>query len=509
MQSPSISAGGAVAFGSRISALATEHPDATAVTLLGAGGVPDQLTWRELDERSNRYARLFLGLGLTERSTVAVGLRNSLEHVIAAIAVWKLGACVLPFNPDWEPPYRDQTLEPAQPSLILVARDEPRPDTLTSAGLRQAESLSSAPLPDRIAAPGKAIATGGSTGRPKILVDPNPWTWSPDALARKIRVALGMRSGQKHLVAGPLFLNAPFMWLHYGLCDGHEIILMTHFDAREVTDVVARYGVAFMWLSPSMMREIVSTAIVTRDALSSIEALVHTGGPCPGWVKRRWLELLDPTCIYEAYGATEGVGMTAIRGDEWLKHPGSVGRPLYTDVSIRDSSGDMLEAGKIGHIFMRWSGDWGDGLVHRYLGSAAPIETDADSFHSVGDLGWLDADGFLYLGERAKDVVSTEAGEVYPSEVESVLTEHPRVHDAAVIGVEEPGTGTSVVHAIIQPADLSSPPTVDELRRHCESRLDSRKVPVSYECVERLPRQESGKLNRSALRRSSKSTHSP
>lgn len=510
MQPQSTSAGAAVSFGSRITALAMERPDAIAVTLLGAGGAPDRLTWRELDERSNRYARLFLRLGLTERSTVAIGLRNSLEHVVAAIAVWKLGACVLPFNPGWEPAYRDRVLKPAQPSLILVARDERRPDALTSASLRQAESLSSAPLPDRIAAPGKAITTGGSTGRPKVLVDPNPWTWSPDTLARKIRVALGMRPGQRQLLAGPLFLNAPFLWLHYGLCDGHEIVLMRHFDAREVVDVVARYEATFMWLSPNMMREIVSAASATRDALSSIEALVHTGGPCAAWVKRRWLELLDPTRVYEAYGATEGVGMTAIRGDEWLQHPGSVGNPLYTDVSVHDPSGNELGVGETGHVYMRWSDEWGDGLVHRYLGgSAATIEADASSSHSVGDLGWLDAGGFLFLGERAKDVITTEAGEVYPTEVESVLTEHPCVHDAAVIGVEKPGTETSVVHAIVQPAGVSPPPTADELRRHCELRLNPRKVPASYECVERLPRQESGKLNRSALRRSSEGGLSP
>jgi bile acid-coenzyme A ligase len=187
--------------------------------------------------------------------------------------------------------------------------------------------------------------------------------------------------------------------------------------------------------------------------------------------------------------------MTLVRGDEWLAHPGTVGRGIGTLIKIVGDTGEELEAGAVGEIYMKPAVEIGP--TYEYRGSS-PAKTTADGFVSVGDLGWLDDEGYLYIADRRADMIVSGGANVYPAEVEAALTEHPKVGDVAVIGLEDDEWGRRV-HALVQPADPGDAPSDEELRAHCRERLAAYKVPKSFELVARLPRNEAGKVNRSAL----------
>jgi bile acid-coenzyme A ligase len=184
-----------------------------------------------------------------------------------------------------------------------------------------------------------------------------------------------------------------------------------------------------------------------------------------------------------------------ITGGDWLEHPGSVGVGGEYEIRIVDEGGRALPAGEIGEIFMRSSTS--DEPSFEYVG-APPAARSDDGFTSVGDMGWLDEDGYLFIADRRRDMIVTGGANVFPAEVEAALSEHPEVFDSAVIGVPDDDWGQRV-HALIQPRDPAAAPILSELRAHCRARLAPYKVPKSFETVARLPRSEAGKLNRSAL----------
>jgi bile acid-coenzyme A ligase len=215
----------------------------------------------------------------------------------------------------------------------------------------------------------------------------------------------------------------------------------------------------------------------------------------PASLTQRWCELLGPEKIVMAYGSTEGVGITAIRGDEWLTHLGSVGRGIWgTEVRVLDTAGASVPAGQLGEIYLRMPGS----DRARYLGETAQLTPTPDGFRSVGDLGHLDADGFLYLADRRVDLIVTGGANVFPAEVETALIDHPKVADVVVIGLRDEQWGRRV-HAVIQPVDPADPPDLDDIRTFAKGRLAAYKVPKSIETVDAIPRSEATKVNRGRL----------
>jgi bile acid-coenzyme A ligase len=195
------------------------------------------------------------------------------------------------------------------------------------------------------------------------------------------------------------------------------------------------------------------------------------------------------------YGMTEGLGFTALRGDEWMDHQGSVGRGVRdTEVRILDADGRDLPAGEIGEIYLRSPMSVG----FRYLGDAAPRGGTDDGFSTVGDLGYLDADGYLHLVDRRVDMIVTGGANVYPAEVETALVDHPAIADIVVIGLRDPEWGRRV-HAIVEPADRAAPPTDGDVIAYAKNRLAPYKVPKTVEIVDAIPRSEATKINRRAL----------
>ena len=217
----------------------------------------------------------------------------------------------------------------------------------------------------------------------------------------------------------------------------------------------------------------------------------HLAAPCPDWLKRAWIEWLGPEKIWELYAGTEAQAVTVIKGDEWLEHPGSVGRPIVGEMKILDEAGNELPPGEQGEVYMRAP----EGVTtYRYIGADARA-TD-DGWESLGDMGWMDADGYLYLGDRSADMILAGGANVYPAEIEAALDEHPAIGSSCVIGIPDDDLGNRI-HAIVQ---NTSSVTDDELRAHLADRLVRYKIPRTYEYVTEPLRDDAGKVRRSALR---------
>lgn len=504
---PSGSARRAVSFSERCRQHALANPSRAALIYVSEDGKETATSWEALDRWADRAARLFRDAGVDRESLVVIAIPDGAEHYVAALAAWRLGACTLPLNP---------AMPAAERKAVLELASSWRPIALVGdwhvAGVAtiQLQLLSNdgggreEVIRDVVPCPGKAIGSGGSTGRPKIIVDPKPWAHIPGCWGPMSEVGLG--HGQRQLVTSRLYHNVGFFLSHIGLFEGHTLVFSARFDAARTVELIRKHHIQFLGMLPIMMQRIARLPGLSADDFSSVEAMYHAGAACPDWVKRRWLELVSPERLWEIYGSTEEKGMTMLRGDEWLRRPGSVGRPYRSEIRIQDRHGRELRRGEVGEIYMRnavdtatpTGGTWPQEPTCEYVGAPAP-ETTEDGFVSVGDMGRLDEDGFLYLADRRVDMIVSGGVNVYPAEIESVLSAHPDVADVVVIGVADAQWGHRV-HALIQPADWPHSLDVGELDRFCRGRLLAYKVPKSYELMQALPRDPSGKIRRTALR---------
>jgi bile acid-coenzyme A ligase len=511
----------AVTYPRRLHDLAVEEPDARALTVVDLGGETTQYTRAELDQQAAALARAMEAAGVTSESLVVLAVPNSAEFVLCAYAVWWLGACVLPLSTKAVVSEQREVLAAAAESgrpLVLVAApgvavadDRVNGELLVSLEKLVVDSLSrsteplTAPEEDRAPFPGRALPSGGSTGRPKIIVDTRPWIAEPDVNS-PLAALMGRAPGQTTLVSGPLYHALPFGSMFSGLFERGHVVLMTRFDATAALDAIERHRIEVIATVPIHLQRMDRVSDVESRDLSSIVHLYHSGAPCPEWLKRRWFKLVGPEHVYEGFGSTEAVGMLIIRGDEWLEHPGSVGRVgLLTDVVVREAGGEEeAPIGEVGEIFMKWrpaessTGSSLQGATYQYWGTEKPPAPDG--YVSVGDLGWLDEDGYLFIADRRTDLIITGGVNVYPAEIEIAFTGHSDVEDVAVIGLPDPEWGQRV-HAIISPRNPPSNPQrlVSELGRFARERLSAAKLPKSYEIVGSLPRSEAGKVRRSAL----------
>lgn len=471
-----------------------ERPEQPAIIFIPVSGEERRLSWRELDSRSNQVARQFASYGVNDSSTVVIGLPNCLEHYLASYAIWKLGAMVLPLRSNLPDHERDNLLELAQPELIVSNWTDLSGHHLRQEDIVDPGQFDTDALPDTVPNPGKAIASGGSTGKPKLIITPGPWAAFPE-LGLPILRAVGMRPYDTQLVSGPLFHNGPYSFSHFGLFDGQTLVLMERFDADRIPELIERYQINWAYFAPIMMRRIARSPAFQEYDWSSIYAILSTSASVPPDLKRIWIELLGPEKVFEIYAATEASGGALIDGLEWLNHPGSVGRPFNIEVRILDDDGQQLSAGQIGQIFTKRLNIAGPSYA--YLGAPPAPETD-DGFTGLGDLGWLDDDSYLYIADRRVDMIVTGGANVYPAEVESVLSNHPAIADIAVVGIADEEWGRRV-HAIIQPVDPANPPDANDMDAHVRDQLMNYKAPKSYEIVDSLPRDEAGKIRRSKL----------
>jgi bile acid-coenzyme A ligase len=447
------------------------------------------LTRRMFDLRTNRLARAYAELGVKQDDLVTIALPNGTEFYESAVAVWKLGATPQPVSAKLPHMELKAIVELAKPSLV-VGGDVVVPNVPhIEVGYEAPLALSDAAMPERIARHWRAPTSGGSTGRPKLIVSKQAAEFDPDA------PFMEMRRDQVHLVPGPLYHNAPFSLSSIGLSRGHHLVVMKRFDALEALELIEKHRVNWLVMVPTMMSRIwrLEPEVRARFDLSSLETLWHMAAPCPAWLKEEWINWLGPEKIWELYGGTESQGVTTIRGTEWLSHKGSVGKPKETCVmKALDQNGLEVSPGQVGEIYIKPTA--GPGTTYYYIG--AEPKSAADGFESLGDMGWFDGEGYLYLVDRLTDMILSGGANIYPAEVEAAIDAHPAVRSSAVIGLPDDDLGARV-HAIV---DITRPLSAEELLSFVGERLARYKLPRSVEFVDEPLRDDAGKVRRSALR---------
>lgn len=463
---------------------ATERPHEPALT---CGDTT--LSWQEFDRRTNRLARAFAELGVEPDDLVTIALPNSTAFFESAFAAWKLGATPQPVSAKLPGRELEEIVELADSKLVVgVDAGRIAHRTCVPIGYEPDRSISDAELPDAITTHWKAPTSGGSTGRPKIILATNPGVFDTEAA----QFQLPARSAC--VIPGVLYHNAPFSISSLALVSGNHVINFPRFVPELVLDAVTEHRPKYLYLVPTMMARIWKLPPEVRAAadMSSLEIAVHMAAPCPPWLKEEWIEWVGPDVLCELYAGTEVQAVTWITGREWLEHYGSVGRPIVGKMKVIGDDGNELPPGEIGEIYML--ADGGPGSTYRYLG-ADPKQLADTGWESLGDMGSMDADGYVYLADRRKDLILRGGANIYPAEVEHALDEHPAVRSCAVIGVPDDDLGQRV-HAIV---DAPGGVSIEELRAHMAERLVSYKCPDDYGFVDEPVRDDAGKVRRSLL----------
>jgi bile acid-coenzyme A ligase len=451
----------AVPIGRAFAILAEDEPTALAVR-----DGDDVWTRRRLEEDTNRLARSWAGR-VGQDDLVTVALPNGVDVVRACVAAWKLGAAPQPLSPWLGAAERRAVLDLARPALVV---DGPLGDVTGDPR----------PLPDAVASSWKAPTSSGSTGRPKLVRAAAPSTVDLDA-----PVAPFVPRRATQLVAGPLFHAAPFVYAMRGLMTGHGLVLMPRFDAEQWLELVASRRATWSVLVPTMMHRIhrLGSDHLDRADVSSLEQVLHLGARCPAWLKRAWIDWLGPERVVEVYAGTESQGVAMITGREWLERPGSVGRGCGgTRFRVVGPDGGDRAPGETGEVLMRR-----DHPTYSYVGAEPDVR---DGWHTLGDLGHLDADGYLWVEDRLDDVITSGGVSIHPADVEAVVEEHPDVRACVVVPASHDDLGEAV-HAVVETE-------VDTavLDAWVRGRLDPEKRPRSWQRVDGPLRPDTGKVRR-------------
>jgi long-chain acyl-CoA synthetase len=481
-----------------IAAIAAAEPGRLAIV---ADDV--RMSYGELDARINRFAHLLADRGVGHGDRVSVLLRNRPEVFVVWNAIGRLGAIPVPVS------YRFTSAEIAyvvgdSNSVVFVhdaTTDASAVDGLDD--LRHVIDVDALSVDDRPSTPptedflGSQVIgmayTSGTTGRPKGItrslptpareMGPNPlalfWDFGPDDV---------------HLLCGPAYHTAPGGYSQIHLMVGATVVIRQPFDATRCLDLFETERVTTSHMVPANFIRILDADWQNRD-LSSVRKILHAAAPCPPAVKRRIFEVFPPGTVWEYYGMSEGMG-TVISPEEWLQKPGSVGRAFPgLDVKVVDDDGQPVAAGEVGTIRVSAIPGYEFGYHN------APDKTAAawdGGYFTVGDMGWLDDDGYLFIADRRTDLVISGGVNIYPAEVEQAIAEHPAVADVAVFGVPDERMGQTV-HAVVE-LRSGARCTSDELVTSLRGTLAAYKLPRSVEFVELLPREPNGKIRKTELR---------
>ena len=427
--------------------------------------------------------------GVTAGDFVTVALPNGLAFYETVFAIWKLGAIPNVVAAKLPRPEMEAILDIVRPRLFIG--DPPSSGVpVLSPDRGASEQYSADPLAEVISPHWKAMTSGGSTGRPKVIVDAMPARWDPE------EGFLGQRPGDVILNPGPLYHNAPFHCITMGMFVGATIVEMGKFDALRALQLVEAHGVNWVTMVPTMMHRIwqLGPDVLSGFSLPSLRMMLHMAAPCPPWLKDAWIGWLGSERVWEYYGTTEGIGSTTISGADWLTHRGSVGRVRAGyELKILDEDGREKPVGEVGEVFFRPRG--GPGSTYHYLGCEG---RRIGGWETPGDLGSVDGEGYLYLSDRRNDLIISGGANIYPAEVEAALEAHPAVRGSAVIGLPDEEWGARV-HAIVQPMEGAA---LDgqELLEFVASRLARYKLPKAIEFTSEPLRDEAGKVRRAALR---------
>ena len=499
---------------------AAHTPDRPAVVMGSSGAV---VTYRELEERSTRFARALRSRGLRVGDHVAILMENSPAFIEVAWAAQRSGLYYTAINRHLRAGEVQYVLDDCGAAALVTSDamadvvsslDLSRIGVRVSAGAALAgfegyedvvAAESSAPLDDECEGR-EMLYSSGTTGRPKGVRKPLPGTPLGDPAAPPVQIArdlLGADVGNDraqdvvYLSPAPLYHSAPLVFTMSWQRRGATVVVMEKFDPRECLELIQRYRVTHAQFVPTMFVRMLRLSDAERSQydLSSLRNVIHAAAPCPVSVKRQMLDWWGPI-IYEYYSGTEDIGAAFISPREWLDHPGSVGRPLV-ECHIVGPEDEDVDAGQVGVVYFAG----GRSFEYHNDPDKTASAANAKGWRTLGDMGYLDADGYLYLTDRQANMIISGGVNIYPQEAENVLAGHPAVADVAVFGVPDAEMGEAV-KAVVQLADSAADgdDLEAELIAYCRSELATYKCPRTVDFVDELPRDPNGKLYKRLLR---------
>lgn len=468
--------------------------------------------WTELESRARQVANGLAQAGVEPKHAWAVLSHNSLEWPEWVIGNARAGTKLVPLNWHLTATELASLLTDSGAKLIVVGAglEDAARDAAKLAGVARIVTVGDGEYEGWIADAGDALQperqggtpmlfTGGTTGRSKgvvrsdtdLLASDWPTFWGGwGSLVRMPEEGVA-------LVSTPLYHAMGLAVMGAALSKGMGTVAMKRFTPEGVLAAIEEHRITATPMVPTQFIKLLKLAPEVRAQydLSSLQWVLHTAAPCPEWAKREMIDWFGPV-IYEMYGSSEGTGPAICDSHEWLAHPGTVGKAsTRVEYTIVDDDGNDLPPGEIGTIYARRPEGGPE-----YHGS--PEKTAAsrlgDGRFTVGDLGWLDEDGYLFLADRRVDLIITGGANVYPAELEATLIEHPDVADIAVFGVPDPEWGHRIVAVIQKPEDREV--DLDSVRAFAKERLASYKIPRTFDVVDALPREAHGKLKKHLLR---------
>jgi long-chain acyl-CoA synthetase len=493
-----------------IARAAASHPDRAAVI-----DGERRVSWREYDEARNRLAHALADLGVGAGEHVVVYAHNAFEVLLAGAAVRGLGAIAVPMNHRLAAEEVAYILDDAD-AVALVAGDTflpivervrtsaPRLRHVVLLGAERRpwahhlDDLLAGGSPAPVAVPaglgGSMVYTAGTTGKPKGA---RRRATDPAALLPRLAALRCVAPDDVHLAAGPLYHSAPGGFALYAHALGQTVVVMRRFDAETALGTIERHRCTTTFMAPTLLKRIVDlpAEVRRRYDVSSMRSIVVAAAPCPMRVKEEVLALFGPV-LYEFYGSTELGINTVLAPDDVLRKPGACGRAAPgIELAILDDAGRPLPAGQPGELHVRRYEGVFDGY---YKKDAATRETARGDWLSVGDVAWMDADGFVYICDRKRDMIISGGVNIYPAEIEDVLHRHPDVEDVAVFGVPDIEWGERV-HAAVQPR-AGRAPSAAEVIAFCRRHLADYKTPREVSFHADFPRDSAGKLVKRVLR---------
>jgi fatty-acyl-CoA synthase len=498
---------------------AASTPDHPAVIMGGSGEV---VTYRQLDERSNRLAQFLRAQGLGVGDVVAVLLDNNARYHEVCWGIRRLGLYWTPINAHLTADEVAYILDDCSAKVVIastgVSADLTELDTNALPALRHRLFLGGPPPKgwesyDEVLSsyPTTAVEgelegdmlqySSGTTGRPKGIKRPErsvPLALENDVTVQFLRAIGFPEDGTGvYLSPAPLYHTAPNMWSLGVQRVGGTVVLMEKFDPVLALELIQKYDVTHSLFVPTMFVRMLKLPEEQRASydVSSLKQVIHAAAPCPVDIKRRMIEWWGPI-VSEFYSSSEAAGATFISAADWLTHPGSVGRPMMGTPYVLDEDGNELPAGEIGQI-------WFDSPIplayHNDPEKTAKAQ-DSKGRKTVGDIGYVDAEGFMYLTDRASFMIISGGVNIYPQEAENLLVEHAKVMDAAVFGIPHPDMGEEV-KAVVQPVDWADAGAEleTELMEYCKKNLAAYKCPRSIDFEKELPRSDTGKLYKKKL----------
>jgi long-chain acyl-CoA synthetase len=498
---------------------ALEHPDQPAIIMASSG---ETVTFAEYEARCNATAQLLRAAGLQRGDHIAVFMENQPRLLEIEGAAERAGLYYTLINIYLAPDEVAYIITNSQSRLLFSSAARQPVAVAAAAKCPQLEGLFMAgtdspppgwqayeaavadfpadPIPDESLG-AAMLYSSGTTGQPKGILRQLPDAAPSDPLPvmQFVTAMFGFRPGMTYLNPAPLYHSAPQASVGASIRLGATSVVMEHFDAQQWLALVERYRVTNCQMVPSMFSRLLRLPVEVRKGYdtSSLECIVHAAAPCPEHVKRGMIDWLGPV-ITEYYGATEANGFTFCDSAQWLAHPGTVGSPILGELLILDEDGNQCPTGTDGTVWFRGA------TAFQYFQEpekTAASRTADGMTSTVGDVGHVDDEGYLYLTDRKSYMIISGGVNIYPQETENLLSGHPAVLDVAVIGVPNEDLGEEV-KAVVQLADAvaASPELAQELISYCRDRMAHFKCPRTVDFVVELPRTETGKLVKRLLR---------